>query len=71
MVINTSEILKAVAILADNNDMRITLKQSGKGALICGATCLAFGMVAGPIGLAVGGTVGGIGAWLNTKSKLF
>lgn len=48
MPINTEEFLRAVAILADDNNMRVTVKQSGKGAAICGAICFIGGLVGGP-----------------------
>lgn len=39
MPVDTEEFLRGIAILADNNNMRVTLKQSTKGAAICGAIC--------------------------------
>lgn len=48
MPINTEELLRAVAILADNNNLRVTAKQSGKGAAICGAICFIGGLIGGP-----------------------
>lgn len=48
MPINTQELLRAVAILADDNNLRVTAKQSGKGAAICGAICFIGGLVGGP-----------------------
>lgn len=39
MVLNTRELLDAIAILTDQRNMRVTMKQSAKGALICGASC--------------------------------
>lgn len=48
MPIDTEEFLRAVALLADNNNMRVSLKQSGKGAVICGAICFIGGLVGGP-----------------------
>lgn len=48
MPVNTEEFLRAVAILADDNNMRVTVKQSGKGAAICGAICFIGGLVGGP-----------------------
>lgn len=48
MPIDTQELLRGVAILADQNDMRVCLRQSGKGAAICGAICFIGGLVGGP-----------------------
>ncbi|XP_055303409.1 protein C19orf12 homolog [Sitodiplosis mosellana] len=63
MPVDVEEFLRGLAILADNQNMRVTLKQSGKGAAICGAICFVGGLVAGPLGLAVGGTIGGVTAY--------
>lgn len=70
MPVDTEEFLRGVALLADNNNMRVTLKQSMKGAAICGAICFFGGMVGGPVGLAVGGAVGGVTAYKVTGRKL-
>lgn len=36
MTIQLDELMKAIALLADQKDTKVTLKQSGKGAAICG-----------------------------------
>lgn len=48
MPVNTEEFLRAIAILADDNNLRVTVKQSGKGAAICGTICFIGGLVGGP-----------------------
>lgn len=70
MPVDIKEFLDGISILADNHNMRVTVRQSGKGALICGACCFVGGLVAGPVGLAAGGTIGGITAYRMTGSKL-
>uniref|UniRef100_A0A0K8TQN5 Putative conserved plasma membrane protein n=1 Tax=Tabanus bromius TaxID=304241 RepID=A0A0K8TQN5_TABBR len=62
MPVTATEVIDAVSVLTDDANMKVTLKQSGKGAIICGATCFVGGIVGGPIGLAVGGMLGGLGA---------
>ncbi|XP_037028652.1 protein C19orf12 homolog [Bradysia coprophila] len=69
MVLNTNELFDAIAILTQEQNMRVTVKQSAKGALICGASCFVGGLVAGPVGMAVGGTVGGISAWKMSQGQ--
>lgn len=39
MVLNTRELFDGIAILSDDRNMRVTVKQSAKGAMICGASC--------------------------------
>lgn len=69
MPINSQDVINAAAMLADNHNLRATVQQSGKGALICGACCFVGGLIGGPVGLAVGGTVGGITAYRTTGSE--
>lgn len=68
MPVDTEELLRGISMLADNRNMRVTLKQSGKGAAVCGVMCFIGGLVGGPVGLAVGGTLGGITAYRMTGS---
>lgn len=39
MPVDVEEFMHGLAIIADNHNIRVTLKQSGKGAAICGAIC--------------------------------
>lgn len=55
--------MKAISIVSDNANVRVCVKQSGKGALVCGAMSLAGGLLLGPPGLAIGGTLGGLTAY--------
>ena len=59
MVIKYEDILKIITVLGDDENLRITVKQSAKGGLIAGFSCAVGGLIAGPPGLAVGGAVGG------------
>lgn len=70
MPVDLQEFIDGLAILADNHNLRVTLQKSGKGALICGTCCFIGGLVAGPVGLAIGGTVGGITAYRATGRML-
>lgn len=71
MVINTSELLDGIAILTDEQNMRVTITSSAKGAMITGATCFVGGILAGPIGLAVGGVLGGLSSWKLMQGNIF
>lgn len=69
MPVDIEEFLHGIAALADNENIRFTVRQSAKGAMVCGAMCFVGGLVAGPVGLAVGGTLGGVTAYRLTGSK--
>lgn len=69
MPVDIEEFVRGLAILADNHNMRVTLRQSGKGAAICGAICFIGGLIGGPVGLAIGGSVGGVTAYKMSGSK--
>lgn len=70
MPVDLKEFMDGLAILADNHNLRVTVQKSGKGALICGTCCFIGGLVAGPVGLAIGGTVGGITAYKSAGRML-
>uniref|UniRef100_A0A182RMW0 Uncharacterized protein n=1 Tax=Anopheles funestus TaxID=62324 RepID=A0A182RMW0_ANOFN len=69
MPINTRELLDAVAILTDKQSMRVTLKSSAKGATVAGSSTFVGGLLAGPVGLFVGGAVGGLIAYAMTNNQ--
>ncbi|KAJ7360487.1 hypothetical protein OS493_015588 [Desmophyllum pertusum] len=50
---------RVMAILADEDQLKVTVKSSGYGGLIAGITTTIGGLVAGPPGLLVGGALGG------------
>ena len=60
MVIEYNEISNVLTKFAEDEDIRITVKQSAKGGLIAGFICALGGLIAGPIGFIFGGTAGGI-----------
>lgn len=70
MTIDTRELLDAVGALAEEQNVRVTIKHSAKGAVIGGAAIFAGGMLLGPIGLLIGGTAGGALAYYNSKGWL-
>ena len=71
MVIEYNEISNVLSKFAEDEDIRITVKQSAKGGLIAGFICALGGLIAGPIGLIFGGTAGGIvAAYFSGESFL-
>lgn len=69
MVINTRALLDGVAVLSDDHNIRVAVQHSSRGALICGASCFVGGLVAGPIGMAIGGTAGGVYAYRSSRDQ--
>lgn len=71
MPVDIEEFLQGIGQIADHENIRFTVKQSGKGALVCGGLCFVGGLLGGPVGMAVGGTLGGITAYRMTGSEYY
>jgi len=54
MSINTRQILNIVSELAEDNQVRVTVTESLKGAGVAATTTAVGGILLGPVGLAVG-----------------
>ena len=67
MVVRYQEILTLITTIGDDENIRVTVKESLKGGLITGIAATIGGLILGPLGLAVGGTVGGISAYLASE----
>ncbi|ALC48174.1 CG11671 [Drosophila busckii] len=67
MPIDNRELMQAIAIVADERNIRVAIKQTGKGTAVCAACCFAGGLLMGPVGMAVGGAAGGIAAYKMTS----
>lgn len=68
MVINTREMMEVVGVLADEENVRLTVQSSAKGAMITGVGAFIGGVLGGPIGLPIGGAVGGLIGMKANKS---
>ncbi|XP_012263829.1 protein C19orf12 homolog isoform X2 [Athalia rosae] len=62
-------LLLAVSKLTELETVRVSIKESFKGAAIAGVTTLVGGLFLGPIGLAIGGAAGGCTAAYMAKDK--
>uniref|UniRef100_A0A2L2Y8L2 Uncharacterized protein n=1 Tax=Parasteatoda tepidariorum TaxID=114398 RepID=A0A2L2Y8L2_PARTP len=67
MVVNVAEAIEFVKDLTQNQQVRNTVQGSVKGGLIVGGAATLGAICLGPVGLAVGGAVGGIGAAIAAK----
>lgn len=68
MPISPTDLQRVMAILADEDELKATVKNSGYGGIIAGLTTTVGGLLAGPPGLLVGGAVGGALAYSSTGS---
>lgn len=57
-MLDIQRFLEEVLLLVDSQNLRVTLRQSGKGAIICGVCCYFGSVLGGRLGVALGGAVG-------------
>ncbi|XP_075529929.1 protein C19orf12 homolog [Dermacentor variabilis] len=69
MPVKRDEMLDVLCMVSKEENLRVTLKHSVKGGLITGATAMVAGILMGPIGLAVGGALGGCAAAIMMQDK--
>ncbi|XP_071532380.1 protein Nazo-like isoform X1 [Panulirus ornatus] len=69
MPINTQEVLSVVEQLCEEENLRVAFKESLKGGAIAGSSTVIGGLLAGPLGLALGGAVGGLTAAFLSQGK--
>ncbi|KAF5299107.1 hypothetical protein FQR65_LT09465 [Abscondita terminalis] len=69
MPVNTSELVNVAVELSNNEDLKVTLVESTKGAFVAGGGALVGGLLGGPIGLGIGGTIGSLYAAWNGNGK--
>ncbi|XP_011181993.1 protein C19orf12 homolog [Zeugodacus cucurbitae] len=69
MPVDTRELIEAISILANERNVQVTMKQSAKGAMVCAASAFTGGILLGPVGLAIGGTAGGLMAYKMTSGS--
>ncbi|XP_077982318.1 protein C19orf12 homolog [Glandiceps talaboti] len=69
MPVNAEELIRLLAMLSEEEQMKVAVRQTLKGGLIAGSFATVGGLLGGPVGIAVGGALGGAwGAWA-TKGK--
>ena len=63
MPLSARDVQRVLAILTEEDQLKVTVKNSAYGGLIAGIATTVGGLVAGPPGLLVGGAVGGAVAY--------
>lgn len=69
MPVTGRQIIQAVSQLTELEEMQITIKESAKWAAITGAAVMTGGMLFGPVGLALGGIIGGVAGAMQEQGK--
>lgn len=67
MPVSPAELQRVLAILADEDQLKVTVKGAGYGGVVAGVTTTIGGLIAGPAGLLVGGALGGVLAYANAE----
>ncbi|KAM3877207.1 protein C19orf12 homolog [Diretmus argenteus] len=61
------DIMRLCCDISANQQMKVAIQHSTRGAMVAGGTAFLGGLLGGPAGIAVGGAVGGVlGAWLTS-----
>lgn len=67
MPVDKEELKRALAVLAENRGIKVTVKSSLNGAAIAGGTTFLGGILFGPVGFVIGATIGGTTAYMIHK----
>ena len=67
MPVSAVELQRVLAILADEDQLKVSVKGAGFGGVVAGVTTTIGGLIAGPAGLLVGGALGGVLAYANAE----
>lgn len=67
MPVDVREVIELVSTLSEEENLRVTVTECAKAGLIAGVATTVGGVVAGPIGLLFGASVGGVIAYASTK----
>lgn len=59
MPVSVTDLQRVMAVLAEEDDLKVTVKNAAYGGVIAGITTTVGGLVGGPPGLLIGGAVGG------------
>ena len=65
MPVSAVQLQQVLAILADQDQLKVTVRASGYGGVVACVTTTIGGLIAGPAGLLVGGALGGVLAYAS------
>ncbi|XP_015928294.1 protein C19orf12 homolog [Parasteatoda tepidariorum] len=71
MPLDTSDVVDFLCTLSEEERMKCTVRQSLKGGLVVGCAAAIGSYILGPIGLAIGGAVGGVFAAATMRYSFF
>ncbi|CAG9770450.1 unnamed protein product [Ceutorhynchus assimilis] len=66
-----ANIIEICRVLAEQENLKATIVESGKGALFVGLAAFMGSILAGPLGLAVGGTVSSVALAVSSSNKKY
>lgn len=69
MPIDTDAVISVCTQLSEQENLRVTVRESAKGAAIVGGSAFAGGLLGGPVGLCVAGIAGSLIALSYGKGK--
>uniref|UniRef100_UPI00358ECD93 protein C19orf12 homolog isoform X1 n=1 Tax=Myxine glutinosa TaxID=7769 RepID=UPI00358ECD93 len=69
MVIRTDELLEVAGVLARDRGVQVAFTKALQGAAMAGAGAFMGALFAGPVGIAIGGTLGGLVGATYTKGQ--
>ncbi|XP_038070025.1 protein C19orf12 homolog isoform X2 [Patiria miniata] len=69
MPVSPEELVRLLALLATEENLKVTVKETLKGGAMAGAGAVIGGFCGGPVGIAVGGAVGGMMGAYATHGK--
>lgn len=68
MPVSQSDLQRVIAVIADEDELKATVKGSVQGGLVAGLSTTVGGLLAGPAGLFIGGVIGGAIAYSTAES---
>ncbi|XP_076333568.1 protein C19orf12 homolog [Tachypleus tridentatus] len=69
MPVDLDDLMNILMILVSEENLKVTVTESLKGGIITGTSAALGGLLMGPVGLAVGGAVGGCAASYMAADK--